>query len=832
MKPWLHNSRARWPTATVLLWTLLAFLDSSLGHGQDAETRPHAINLADVEAFIDSHCLECHHSGEASGDLDLEELDLSDEPPDNHQFPTQILERMLRRIDTRQMPPPAAHRPGEEEYEAISGIIRAGLDDYANRHPSWKNVATMRRLTRLEYQYSIRDLLAIEIDAADYLPRDESSHGFDNITVNELSATHLNRYLNASQAIARAATGARGNGPIGITVRQPADRSQETHVVGLPFGTRGGLVFRKHFHRTGQYEIEIKLTRDRDEKIEGLFDKHDLDVLVDRQRVKRFIIKPPKKAKNWEETDFTHVDSHLKSRIHIDAGEHEIGVTFPKTDSSLTDDKRQPFDANFNRHRHPRRTPAVYQVSLVGPLVDEGPGVTRSRSIIFGDVDPEIATRADARTILQRIATRAYRRPIAADDLEALMPFFDLGFAKGGFEAGVELGLTAILVNPHFLFRIEPVEEAMPGSHRAPGLHPVGGFILASRLSYFLWSSLPDERLLKLARHGKLQEPAILREEVSRMIGDPRSRSLTDNFLSQWLYLRNLDSITPDLRLFPDFDDNLRQAFAQETKLLFADVLKNNRSVTDLIDSDTTFLNQRLATHYGIRGVRGSNFRKVNAPSDAHRGGILRHGSVLTVTSYATRTSPTIRGNWMLENIFGTPAKPPPANVPNLKENTATEVTSVRQRLAVHRENPACASCHDLMDPLGFALENFDAVGRWRTFEGTLPIDSQGQLPDGRQLQSVDELESGIAARPQLFAHTITEKLMTYALGRAVESGDGPAVRRIVSDAAARDYSLAALIEGIVLSEPFRMRNLAAPQQPDNDDSPPPPVSSLENNTP
>ena len=435
----------------------------------------------------------------------------------------------------------------------------------------------------------------------------------------------------------------------------------------------------------------------------------------------------------------------------------------------------------------------------------------QARKLIYGDHKPvddtsDIATaREAARPILSDLLRKFYRRPIEAEDLEVPMSFFESSFEESGFEAGIEMALTSILINPNFLFRVEQDRDVPHGD-----AFPISDMELATRLAFFLWSSPPDETLLELAEENKLQNDDVLRAQVKRMLADPRSASLTNNFAAQWLYLRNLESITPDLRQFPNFDDNLRQSFRGETEHLFTDVVANDRSVLGLINSDFTFLNQRLATHYGVPHVTGSHFRKVNfAPGSklaSQRGGILRHGSVLMVTSYATRTSPTIRGNWILENIIGTPAPPPPPNVPNLKENTTLDFTSVRERLALHRENPACASCHDLIDPVGFAMENYDAVGRWRDFDGTLDIDSAGQLPDGSIANSAQELEAGILKRPENFVTTLTEKLLTFSIGRFVEAPDGPAVRKIVADSAKHDFRFSSIVEGIVLSQPFRMR--------------------------
>ncbi|HBE63312.1 MAG TPA: hypothetical protein DDX19_11345 [Rhodopirellula baltica] len=767
-------------------------------------------DLPAIRKFVSGQCLDCHTGSDAEAGLDLQAFDFNADQFAQPDFATAEWEKILRRVNTRQMPPPDYGQPDEATYSRVTAALVSVLDHHAQQFPRPGRVGAMRRMTRVEYQYAIRDLLAVTIDASDYLPKDESSHGFDNITVEELSPTHLNRYVSAAQKIARVAIGGLGNGPAGVTIRLPADRSQEKHVEGLPFGTRGGVLFDQHFPQTGEYEIELKLTRDRDEQVEGLHREHEIDVLVDRARVHQFKVFPPKKTGKYGGPDYTHSDSHLKQRLHFDAGRHSIGVTFPKTFSSLTEGKRQPFDANFNRHRHPRLTPAIYQVSIVGPFVPEGPGNTTSRQAIFGEHwSGENANRDDAQTILERLARRAYRRSVTDDELDLLMNFFDEGFSSGNFDEGIESALTALLVNPNFLFRIESVD---PNAVASPETNvvAVNDHELASRLASFLWSSLPDDELLDLADAKQLRNDDVLAGQVARMLVDPRANSLVTNFASQWLQLRNLDSITPDLRLFPDFDDNLRQSFQRETQLLFQDVLTNDRSVTDLIASQDTFLNERLATHYGIRGVTGSHFRRVKVSPESHRGGILRHGSILMVTSYATRTSPTIRGNWVMENIFGTPAPPPPPNVPNLKEKDTLAAMTVRERLAMHRANPTCASCHDLIDPLGFALENFDAVGRWRQFEGTLDVDSSGQLPDGTELQSVDELEAGIVARPDIFAQTVAEKLMTYALGRAVEPHDGPAIRRIVRGASQSNYTLASLINGIVLSEPFRYRETSS----------------------
>ena len=511
-------------------------------------------------------------------------------------------------------------------------------------------------------------------------------------------------------------------------------------------------------------------------------------------------VTPPKGGEGYQRDD-TLVDAHLKKRFRVAAGPRQVGVTFPRKSSSLLEIKRQPFDTSFNRHRHPRLAPALFQVSIVGPFDPQGPGETPSRQRIFTSrpTGNDDAT-ACADLILRRLVRLAYRRPVTDDDLAVPMRFFRERFVADGFEAGIEAAIAAALVNPHFLFRAEKDPKGLASKTA----YKISDIELASRLSFFLWSSIPDEQLLTRAEAANLHEPAVLRTQIQRMLKDDRSQSLVSNFAAQWLYQRNLDSFRPDMRLFPDFDDNLRISLRRETELLFESVLREDRSVLDLIRTDTTFLNERLAKHYGIPYVFGSQFRPVKLETASHRGGLLRHGSILSVTSYATRTSPTIRGNWILENILGTP--PPPPNVPSLKEKTESPDLTIRERLAEHRSNAACASCHNLMDPIGFSLEDFDAVGRWRLFDQGQPINSSGALPDGIRVSSLAELEAGILQRPEMFVGTLTEKLLTFALGRGVEYADAPAVRKIVRDAANNDYRFSSLIIGIASSTPFQMR--------------------------
>ena len=741
-------------------------------------------------AFFERHCLDCHDADTAKGELNLERL-LDSEITEH----AAEWESVIRRLTARQMPPAKRkRRPSEAEYvDIVPGQAARSLGQ-ARADPG--RLPAFRRLTRTEYQNAIRDLLGVQIDATRLLPKDEESHGFDNITVDTLSPSLLDRYLTAAQKISRLAVGTPLSRPDGFTFRLPADFTQEKHIEGLPLGTRGGVLLPYTFPRDGEYEIRVRLARDRNEHVEGLRGTHKMDLLLDRARLKQFTIK---KLKN---SDHDEIDKHLVMRTRIEAGPRKVGVTFPARSVSLLENKRQPTEASFNVFRHPRQSPAVFQVTITGPF-DEGlVGQTPSRKKIFSvkPSDPKNAEAAAAQ-ILNRLMKLAYRREVTQSDRASAMAFFREEKAEGGFEAGIAAALEAVLVNPSFLFRIEK-----PAVDAADGTQPLSDVELASRLSFFLWSSLPDETLLDLAIAGQLSQSGVLEKQVHRMLADPRSGSLVNNFASQWLHLRNLAAITPDLRLFPDFDENLRRAFRRETELFFESVLREDRSALELLKTDYTFLNERLAKHYDIPHVFGSRFRRVALKPEDQRGGLLRHGSILTVTSYATRTSPVIRGHWVLENFLGTPPGPAPPDVPTLEDNRVEADLPMRQRLAKHRENTACASCHDRMDPVGFALENFDAIGRWRDFERGARIDASGGLPDGATFEGVAELEQGLLNRPELFIRTLTEKLMTFALGRGVEAYDAPAIRQIVGEARADDFRLSSIVLGITKSVPFRMK--------------------------
>ena len=751
---------------------------------------------ASLPRFVDRFCVGCHDDGEKAGGLDLSALVRSEVGASPEAW-----EKVVRQVGARLMPPLDAVQPAARERDAVVGDLIAVLDRRAAEQPDPGRAATFRRLTRAEYQNAVRDLLAVDVVAADLLPPDESSHGFDNITVADLSPTFVDRAVTAAGRIARLAVGNAGKSPDGATYRVAADVTQEDHVAGLPLGTRGGTIVAHTFPRDGTYEITVRLARDRNEQVEGLREPADLEILVDREPRATLAIAPPRR-----DSDHQTADAHLKVRLDVAAGPHAVGVTFRKQPASLLDTKREPTRARFNMHRHPRTAPAVYQVSITGPHADHGPGDTPSRRRLFAplvsaprDADEE----ARARLVLAPLLRRAYRRPVADEDWETPLRFFRDGRAEGGFDAGIEAAVAAVLVNPQFLLRIEA--EPSAGVAKAGTAYPLPDVALASRLSFFLWSSIPDDALLDCAERGELNRPDELARQVRRMLADPRAASLATLFAGQWLHLRNLDSTTPDLRLFPDFDDNLRQAMRTETEMPFAEVARLDRPVTDLLRADHAFLNERLARHYGIPHVVGSEFRRVALGPDSHRGGLLRHGSVLTVTSYATRTAPTIRGKWVLENLLGTPPPPPPPNIPSLGDQTVSASFSIRDRLAEHRRNESCAGCHNRMDPVGFALEGYDAVGRWRDREDGTAIDTAGALPDGRPAAGVSGLEQGLLDRPERFVATVAEKLLTYALGRVVEPADAPAVRAIVREARADGDRFSAVVVGVATSVPFRM---------------------------
>ncbi|MCA9011997.1 MAG: DUF1592 domain-containing protein [Planctomycetaceae bacterium] len=781
-----------------LYWAGVVYCLTLLASAQAARAQDEMRLNEGFQRFLAQYCFDCHNESSKDGGLDLESLSQTTGSPS-----VDIWENVVRKLSSQQMPPPGELRPSDAEYLSALESLTKPLDGWAKQHPDPGYVETIRRLTRTEYTNSIRDLLDLDVDIHNMLPGDESSHGFDNVTVTNLSPSLLERYVSAAREISRLAVGVRAKAGDEIVYRIPPDVTQDVHIAGAPMGSRGGAVFEHHFPQDGDYEIQIHLMRDRNDEIESLRGKHKIDVLIDRECKGTVEFERPPAG-----TSDKLVDADLKVHIHMAAGAHQVAVVFPEQVNSLLESVRQPLNVHYNFYRHPRIGPAIYQISIRGPFDGTRPVDTSSRGRVFS-VYPQTDSEqlACAEQIISTLARRAYRRDLTEADMVAPMQHFQQAAKEGGFDVGIESALSAVLVSPHFLFRI----ERQPSDVAPSGVHPVGDFELATRLSYFLWSSLPDEELLMLAESGRLSQPDVLKQQTTRMLADRHADALVTNFADQWLYLRNLDAVTPDARLFPDFDQNLRDAFRRETELLFADMLHEDHSVLLLLDSRSTWLNERLARHYGIPHVIGDHFRRVAVEPDQHRGGILRHGSILSVTSYATRTSPVLRGKWVLENLLGSPPPPPPPDVPTLQDNSVAATLPLRERLSAHRENQACAVCHDRIDPVGFALENFDAVGRWRESELEHSVDASGGLPDGRQFVSVSGLEAALLQRPEVFVRTVTEKLLIYALGRGLNPEDGAAVRRIVSDASEEDFRFSSIVHGIVQSVPFRMRERQRP---------------------
>jgi hypothetical protein len=825
----MSNRRARW-ISHVLAAGCIAGISAGVLTAQQpsvpAAHQPPPQASAPADAYrtvVSTYCLSCHNAKVKAGSLDLSTINTDDVTAHPEEW-----EKVVRKLRARQMPPVGSRRPDEAGYTAALASLETSLDRMAATTPNPGRTETFRRLNRTEYRNAIRDLLALDIDVAPLLPSDSASFGFDNVTVGNLSPTLLESYVTAAEKISRLAVGRPGLSVGGSTVRIKPDITQEGHIEGLPIGTRGGALVSHVFPLNGEYDITIRLARDRNEHIEGLLEAHDIELIVDDVRAGLFTIEPIKAVEGPASDAPSHenLDAHLKVRLPVTAGPHDIAVTFPKKPFLLLETGRQPYEAHFNYYRHPRLQPAVYEISVVGPYNAAGAGDTPSRRKIFV-CQPTSPKNEDgcAKKILLTVMRRAYRRPVTDADLKKPFELYSTAKAEDGFDGGIEMGLSAVLTSPEFLFRIErdPASAANAATAGKPaGAYNISDLELATRLSFFLWSSIPDDELLDVAVRGDLDKPAVLEKQVKRMLADPKSESLVSNFASQWLHLRNLDTITPDMRLFPDFDDNLRQAFRQETEMLVDSVIRENRSALDLLRANYTFLNERLAKHYGIPNIYGTRFRKVTFEDDAassksaddiarRRGGLLRQGSILMVTSYTTRTSPVIRGKWILDNVLGVPPPPPPPNVPALDDvKTVKKHAPVRERLAEHRKNPTCAGCHRLMDPVGFALENYDAVGRWRTLDGGEPIDASGALFNGAEFRGVAGLQKAILDRPDLFVTTLTEKLLTFAIGRGVAYYDAPAIRKIVRDASTQDYRFSSIVMGVVNSMPFRMRTRAS----------------------
>ena len=757
---------------------------------------------ADYRSVVNQYCVTCHSDAVKTGGLSLEKMDF-----DNIGAGAETWEKVVKKLRSGMMPPQGKPKPDDATRKSMASWLETNLDRAAALKPN-PGRPLLRRLNRSEYANAIRDLLALEVDAATLLPPDDSGYGFDNnADILGISPVLLERYLSAAGSISALAVGDPDTRPGGQTIRIRQDASPDRHVEGLPLGTVGGALAKVNLPLDGEYAITVRYFRTNLGAMRGLEYPHQLEITVDGERVHVGKFGGNEDFK-WALENITMVadDAERRSstRVNLKAGPREIGVAFLDMPGENTL-RLQPFIRSSNDTLDPSGHAHIDSFTITGPFNPTGPGDTPSRRKIFV-CRPKTAAEEDpcARRILSTLAHRAYRGFEKPVDLDRLMTFYKSERTGKDFERGIQMALQRLLSSPKFVFRTETdPANAAPGS-----MHRVSDLELASRLSFFLWSSIPDDELLNAAAQGKLKTAAAVDQQVKRMLADPKAHALVDNFAGQWLYLRNLKNQIPNSLEFPDFDDNLRQALQRETELFFNSIVEEDRSVLDLMTADYTFVNERLAKHYGIPNVYGSQFRRVAVTEEARKG-LLGQGSILMVTSHTDRTSPVVRGKWILENLLGAPPPPPPMVVPPFKETAEREggkILSMRERMEEHRNNPACSSCHSIMDPIGFAMENFDAVGAWRTHEARAPIDASGQLLDGTKVNGIVELKKVLMREPDRFVATFTEKLMTYALGRGLAYYDIPTVRAIVRDSAKNNYRFSSIVLEVVQSTPFQMR--------------------------
>jgi hypothetical protein len=816
------------------------------------------ISGADQATFA-RYCLTCHTDAlqrRGTVPVAFETLDVTRVARD-----AKAWESIVRKLRSGLMPPAGMPRPDRATHDAFVRRIEGALDAGAAARPNPGRTEPLHRLNRTEYRNAVRDLLGLDVNVASLLPPDDVSYGFDNVAgVLKMSPTLLERYLAAAQKVSRLAIGTPPPAPVVDYYRLSDDLRQDAHLEAQPLGTRGGTTIRHIFPLDGEYVIKPRLARDLNESVPLYLEPQTLEVSLDGERIELLTVPgvvpapargrgaggpaaPPAAPPAAQEPTSSepvqdapagprprpaitqidagirispadreqrnHVDDAWDVRVRVTAGQRDVTLAFLRKTAALDETIRLPFARPYPAGVNIAETRMglhLRSVEIVGPYNPAGADASPSRRQIFS-CTPRRASEEPgcAQTILSSLARRAYRRPVAASDVEPLLAMYREGRAQGqDFEAGVELAIRRLLVSPEFLYRVE--RDPAPARD---GVYRISDLELASRLSFFMWSSIPDEALLDLATKRQLSRPAVLEAQVTRMLADPRADAFIESFAGQWLYLRNLPAVGPVATIFPDFDEGLRQSLRRETELFFASIVREDRPAADLLTANYTFLDERLARHYGVPGVKGSHFRRVTLGADSPRAGLLGHGSILTVTSQPDRTSPVVRGKWVLENFLGASPPAPPPNVPDLKPSVEPgAVMSMRERMVAHRANPACAGCHAMMDPIGLSLENFDAVGRFRTLaESGGPIDASGSLPDGTRFTGAAGLREALLARREQFATTLTEKLLTYALGRGVEYYDQPAVRAIVRDAARRDYRFAtALVAGVVRSTPFQMR--------------------------
>ena len=743
----------------------------------------------DARAFLTTYCVTCHNAQARTGGLVLEGLDV-----DNVTASAETWEKVRRRLRAVTMPPRGMPKPDAAARAAVVSWIERSIDAVYERSPK-VGPRAVRRVNQTHYANAVRDLLGLDVDARSLLPADDTSYGFDNIAgVLTVSPTHMASYLSAARKIAALAVGDVGMKPTTAIYRVSPLLTQDVRMdEALPFGSRGGTAIRHYFPLDGEYVLRISFQHVYAAGgVRGLQDESQVDVRLDGTRIRTVTVGGQPRARG--------AGADLEVRFAAKAGERVLSVIFRRNSHAVegAGPKRFPV-ANISYLSDPEGLLAVDFVHIMGPYGATSRGNAAPRRQIFV-CQPSSPAEAEpcAKRILSRLARLAYRRPVTPDDVDVLMGFFRTSAGKAGFDAGITAAIERLLVAPEFIFRFERVQSGAAGR-----LARLTDLELASSLSFFLWSSIPDDALLEVAEAGRLREPGLLGEQATRMLRDPRSDALVHDFAGQWLNLRKLAGIAPDPKLFPEFDDNLRAAFLTETEFFLLSQLRENRSVLELLTTNYTYLNERLARHYQVPHVVGNHFRRVESP-EGRRAGLLGHGSVLVTTSHPTRTSPVLRGKWILDNLLAAPPPAPPPNVPEL-EATKLEGT-LRERMEQHRQNPTCANCHSQMDPLGFALENFDAVGKWRDRDGVDPIDASGVMPDGSTFDTLDEFTAVLTTRKEAFVEAIVEKLLTYALGRGVEFYDMPAVRKIVKDARQTNYRWSTILLGIVESQPFQMR--------------------------
>jgi hypothetical protein len=758
-----------------------------------------AADAAAHRALLDKYCVGCHNQKLKTAEVALDRADVANPPA-----AADTWEKVIRKVRGGLMPPAGMPRPEKTAAEGLVAYLETSLDQAAQAKPN-PGRALVHRVNRTEYGNAIRDLLGLQVDVAALLPPDDAAYGFDNIAdLLGVSPVLLERYLSAAWKISSLAVGDPQTAVATETYRIPPELSQYGHVDGLPVGTRGGTVITHNFPLDGEYVLHAGLWSNTTHWVKGIEYPNTFVVMVDDKIVHKVKVGGAEDQKLMYATSQADIEyeKRMEVRLPLTAGPHKLAFTFLEKNRGQWDDLIKPVMKDNIDQLGTTGMMVLDRILVTGPYNATGRGDSPSRRQIFV-CHPQAGQDEVpcAKKIIAALARRAYRAPVSDAQLETLLGFFQQGRNERDFDTGVQYAITRIIASPEFLFRLEPDPENV----KPDTPYRLNDFELATRLAAFLWSSIPDDQLLNLASQGKLKEPSVFEQQVRRMMVDPKAESLTTNFADQWLYLRNLKDTHPDQNQFPDFDENLRYALRRETEMFFGSILQEDRSVLDLLTANYTFLNERLAKHYGIPNIFGEDFRRVAVTEDARRG-LLGQGSILTVTSYPNRTSPVLRGKFILSNLLGTPPPPPPPNVPLLKDDEPGKPLTMKQKMEQHRANAACAVCHRVMDPLGFTLENFDAVGQWRVHDRGVPIDASDKLSDGTEVRGAANLRQILLARQDQFVATLTEKLFTYAMGRGVEGYDMPALRAIAREAARNNYRFSSVILGITKSVPFQMK--------------------------